>query len=110
MAPIDQLPAIQAFCAGAQLIDERGGKCVFLPDLGIMAGDTEMSQDALFVPNNLLGYGSSRLLYSAQLSSGSGQNWTQHHLVGRTWWAPSFKVPQQPAWRDEILAHLKGVA
>ena len=110
MAPIDQLPAIQAFCAGAQLIDERGGKCVFLPDLGIMVGETEMSKDALFVPYDLLGYGSSRLLYSAQLPSGAGKNWALHHLVERTWWAPSFKVPQQTAWRDEILAHLKGAA
>ena len=110
MPPNDQLLAIQSFCAGAQLIDERGGQCVFLPSLGIGIGETEMNLDALFVPFNLLGYGSSRLLYAMQLNAGSGKNWTQHHLIGRSWWAPSYKVQGQNLWRDEILAHLQGVA
>ena len=110
MSPDDQLPAIQSLCAGAQLIDERGSKCVFLPELGIRVGDADANYDALFVPFNLLGYGSSRLLFARQFSAGGGTNWTQHTLVGRTWWTPSFKVPQQSSWRDEILAHLKGVA
>lgn len=110
MAPNDQLLAIQALCAGAQLIEERGGKCVFMPNLGILVGGAVTNQDALFVPFNLLGYGSSRLLFAKQLSAGAGVNWTQQHLLGRSWWTPSYKVPQQTCWRDEILAHLQGVA
>lgn len=108
--PQDQLLAIQSLCAGAQLINERGGNCVFLPSLGLEVGPNGVNHDTVFVPYNLLGYGSSRLLFPSQLASGNGRNWTQHRLLGRNWWAPSFKVPRQSSWLDEILAHIRGVA
>ena len=104
-----ELPAIIALCASAQLIDERGGKVAHLPAFTFDAGGTAITQDLLFVPAPLASYPSSRLFYEHPVD-GRGSNWSTHHLIGRLWHAPSYKVDISRSWRDQILQHLQAVA
>ena len=48
--PEAELPAIIDLCAGAQLLDERGGKVAYLPAFTFDAGGTAITQNLLFVP------------------------------------------------------------
>ena len=106
--PSAELPALIDLCAGAQLLDERGGKVAHLPAFTFDVGGTAITQDLLFVPAPLAGYPSSRLLYE-QPVVGRGKNWSTHHLLGRLWHAPSYKVDTSCCWRDQILQHLQAV-
>ena len=107
--PEAELPAIIDLCAGAQLLDERGGKVAYLPAFTFDAGGTAITQNLLFVPAALASYPSSRLFYEHPVS-GRGKNWTTHHLIGRLWHAPSYKVDISCSWREQILQHLQAVA
>lgn len=107
--PEADLAAIIDLCAGAQLLDERGGKVAYLPAFTFDAGGTSITQDLLFVPEPLASYASSRLFYERPFV-GRGKNWTAHHLIGRLWHAPSYTVDISRGWRDQILQHLQAVA
>jgi hypothetical protein len=109
MSPEEQLSPIIDLCDHAQLVDETGRKVVFLPSMTFQVGKGEATQDLLFVPFRHSGY-DSRLFFAEQLGGNLAVNWTQHHLLGRVWWAPSFKVNTSLTWRDQILQHIKVVA
>ena len=104
-----ELTAISALCAAAQLIDERGGKVAYLPAFTFDVGGTSITQDLLFLPAQLASYPSSRLLYEHPVA-GRGNNWSTHHLIGRLWHAPSYKVDISRSWRDQIQQHLQALA
>ena len=108
-APEQQLAVIIDLCAQAQLVDEAGRKVVFLPNMTFQAGHEAATQDLLFVPFPHSGY-ESRLFFTQQLSGGDARNWTQHNLLNRNWWAPSYRVDVSLSWRDQILQHIKAVA
>ena len=103
------MPSIIGLCAKAQLVDESGKKVVFLPKVTFQAGAGEATRDLLFVPFPHSGY-DSRLFFTKTINSGAAQNWTQHNLLNRNWWSPSFKVDTSLSWRDQILQHIKVVA
>ena len=107
--PEAELAELIHLCAGAQLIDERGGKVAHLPAFTFDAGGEAITQDLLFVPAPLAGYPSSRLFYEESVD-GRGNNWTTHHLIGRVWHVPSYKVDISGSWRDQILQHFQAVA
>ena len=107
--PETELSGLIEFCAGARLLDERGGKVAYLPAFTFDAGGATITQDLLFIPMPLAGYPSSRLFHEHPID-GRGSNWTMHHLVGRIWHTPSYKVDISCSWLDQILQHLQGVA
>ena len=107
--PEAELAALIDLCAGTQLLDERGGKIAHLPAFTFDASGAAITQDLLFVPAPLASYPSSRLFFERSVA-GRGKNWTTHHLIGRVWHAPSYKVDTSRSWRDQILQHLQAVA
>lgn len=109
MTPDAQHAQIIDLCAKARLINETGRKVVFLPSMTFKVGKGQATQDLLYVPFHHSGY-DSRLFFTEQLGGNIAANWTQHHLIGRQWWAPSFKVNTVLSWRDQILQHVKVVA
>jgi len=109
MLPEAQLAPIIGLCANAQLVDESGRKVIFLPSMTFQAGTNDETQDLLFVPFHHSGY-DSRLFFSKSVNSGVAKNWTQHNLLNRTWWSPSYRVDTSLSWRDQILQHIKAVA
>lgn len=109
MTPEEQLNLITVLCANAQLVDESGRRAVYMPGMTFQAGAGEATQDLLFVPFRHSGY-DSRLFFTQKLDCGTACNWTQHNLINRTWWSPSYRVDVQLAWRDQILQHIKAVA
>ncbi len=109
MSPAEQLILIIDLCANAQLVDEAGQKVVFLPSMTFQAGTGEATQDLLFVPFQHSGY-ESRLFFTEAINCGLAVNWTQHNLLNRTWWSPSFRVDTSLSWRDQILQHIKVLA
>lgn len=108
MSPKEQLNLIIDLCPKAQLVDESGQKVVFLPDMKFQAGAGESTQSLLFVPFHFSGYDSS-LLFTQKLNEGPARNWTQHNLLNRKWWRPSYSVDTQLSWLDQIFQHLKAV-
>ena len=109
MVPEEQLPSIIDLCAKAQLVDESNRKVVFLPNMTFQVGHDEATQDLLFVPFPHSGY-DSRLFFTHLLNGGVARNWTQHNLLNRNWWSPSYRVDASLSWRDQILQHIKVVA
>jgi hypothetical protein len=91
------------------LFDETGRKVVFLPTMQFQAKSGTSTQDLLFVPFHHSGY-DSRWFFTEQLLETAAQNWKQHNLIGRTWWAPSFCVNTNLSWRDQVLQHIKAVS
>ena len=108
-SPEAELADLIDLFADTQLIDERGGKVAHLPAFTFDAGGAAVTQNLLFVPVPLASYPSSRLFYEHPVA-GRGKNWTTHHLIGRVWHAPSYKVDISCSWRDQILQHLQAVA
>lgn len=108
MTPEEQLEMILCLCKNAQLIEESGQKVVFLPTFTFKAGPNEITQDLLFVPFHHSGY-PSRLFFSVKMSGSSARNWTNHNLLNRNWWSPSYLVDTRKSWRDQILQHIQAV-
>ena len=109
MAPDEHLSLIINLCAGARLVNETGQKVVFLPSMTFQAGSGEETQDLLFVPFRHSGY-NSRLFFTRKINTGVARNWTEHNLLNRSWWSPSYSVDTSLSWRDQILQHIKVVA
>lgn len=107
--PAGQFEGVKAMHAGAALLKEGGRPVVMLPAFGFTAGDQAHQMDLLLVPFAHSGY-VTRLFFERQIA-GRGRNWTQHRIVERNWWAPSWNnVPETLGWRQMLMAHLGAVA
>lgn len=86
-----------------------GGRPVaLLPAFGFTAGGQPCRMDLLLVPFSHSGY-ITRLFFERRIA-GRGNNWNQHRLIERNWWAPSWNhVPATMRWTQMLSAHLRAV-
>ncbi len=104
--------ALQAMHPAASLHTEGGQLVALLPKVKfVIAGGTSVEMNLLLFPAAHSGY-VSRLFFERKLEgAGRSQNWNQHTVLGRAWWAPSWQDvnPNQP-WPSMLCAHLRAVA
>ncbi|ATQ68965.1 MULTISPECIES: hypothetical protein [Methylosinus] len=104
-----ELAQLKAMHGSAVLLKEGGQPVALLPTFGFTAaGGKAFRMDLLLVPFMHSGY-VTRLFFERQIAD-RGSNWTQHRLVERNWWAPSWNyVPASLRWTQMLLAHLRAV-
>lgn len=106
---LNQYEQIKALHGTATLLKEGGRPVVYLPGLSFSAAGRGETMDTLLVPFAHSGY-DTRLFFERQIPE-RGSNWTQHRVVDRTWWAPSWNhVPERLPWTAMLGAHLRAVA
>ena len=108
MSDQEQFAALKAIYPDAVLVREGGVAAAYLPAASFRAGGVTTTMQLLLFPAFHTGY-VTRLFFERKIS-GKGANWTQHSVVSRTWWAPSFKdvAPTLP-WPAMLFAHLRAV-
>lgn len=103
--------ALKAVHPEATLHTEGGNPVVLLPNSKFLAGGKTQEMSLLLVPFSHSGY-ATRLFFERALQGfGQSQNWTEHTVLSRKWWAPSWKdvAPSLP-WLSMLCAHLRAVA
>ncbi|TAM79644.1 MAG: hypothetical protein EPN47_17740 [Acidobacteria bacterium] len=109
--PTAEFAAIQAMHPSASLHTEGGNPVVLLPNFKFRAGGRAVEMALLLYPSAHSGY-VTRLFFERKLEGvGKSQNWKEHTVLSRKWWAPSWKdvVAAQP-WTSMLGAHLRAVA
>ncbi|MEQ1756029.1 MAG: hypothetical protein ABL973_18045 [Micropepsaceae bacterium] len=107
--PAKEIACLKAMHAGATLLKEGGQPVALLPAFGFTAGDRAYKMDLLLVPFAHSGY-ITRLFFAQQIE-GRAANWTQHRVIERNWWAPSWNhVPVAMRWTQMLSAHLRAVS
>jgi hypothetical protein len=94
------------------VLESEGGKPVgILPDMKFQAGNATQQMTLLLVPFEHSGY-ATRLFFERALKGfGSSDNWKEHTLLNRKWWAPSWaNVSANLTWGSMLCAHLRAVA
>lgn len=100
---------LKAICGAAALYNEGGSPVVLLPAFSFVAAGRDTKMDLLLHPSQHSGY-VTRLFFQQQIK-GRGANWTQHRVLERSWWAPSWKdVAPTLSWPAMLCAHLRAVA
>ena len=107
--PATEFAGLQPMHGSVVLLKEGGQHVALLPAFGFVAGGVSRRMDLVLVPFLHSGY-VTRLFFAQQID-GRGSNWTQHRVVERIWWAPSWNnVPPTLKWTQMISAHLRAVA
>ena len=94
------------------MLHTEGGKpVVHLPKFKFRAGGKSVQMDLLLYPSAHSGY-VTRLFFEHKLEgAGESKNWTEHTVLGRRWWAPSWNyVSAEQPWTSMLCAHLRAVA
>ena len=100
--------AIQDMHEACCLLREGGRPVVLLPAFAFRAEGRDERMDLLLHPSHHSGY-ATRLFFE-RIVVGRGVNWSQHRVVDRQWWAPSWRdVPETMAWPAILCAHLRAV-
>lgn len=103
-----EFASIKHMCLAAKLLTEGGKPCVLLPELQFQMAGVLGKMTLLLVPSEHSGY-QTRLFFEKKIE-GRGQNWNQHRVVEKQWWAPSWQgVSADLPWLDILLAHLRSV-
>lgn len=106
-----EFAAIKLLHTSAALHTESEMPVVLLPDFKFRAGGKSVQMNLLLYPSAHSGY-VTRLFFEQKLEgAGQSNNWNQHTVLSRTWWAPSWQnvSPDQP-WTSMLGAHLRAVA
>lgn len=104
-----EIAAVKMMHAAARLLTEGGRPVVFLPGFSFRAAAKDQKMDLLLVPWEHSGY-VTRLFFERPITE-RGQNWTQHYLIDRNWWTPSYNgVIATLPWREILCAHIRGLA
>lgn len=99
---------LKALHDSTAMLKEGGNPVVLLPKFSFRSAGAELVMDLLLVPFQHSGY-ITRLFFERQVA-GKGQNWTQHRIIERQWWAPSWKdVKPTLPWPAMLCAHLRAV-
>jgi hypothetical protein len=107
--PAVQFQKLRNLHGSAVLLSEGGKPVVVLPGFTFQSDGHSVTMDLLLRPHAHSGY-PTRLFFAEQIE-GKGQNWNQHRVVGRNWWAPSWNyVPESMDWPAMLCAHLRAVA
>lgn len=106
---VDEFARLKAMHEIAVLLGEGGKPVALLPAFTFTAGGRAETMDLLLVPFGHSGY-TTRLFFERKIDS-RGNNWSQHRVVDRNWWAPSWNnVPATLPWPAMLCAHLRAVA
>lgn len=101
----DQLEALQAFCAGVQVLREGSHEFVHLIKLQICVGGTNHVVDAILCPASHSGY--TTRLFLSQAFPGKGANWSVHQILGQAWHTWSWQgVPASMTLLQILMCHL----
>jgi hypothetical protein len=106
-----EFASIKAMHSSATLHTENKVPVILLPEFKFRAGGRSVEMTLLLHPAQHSGY-VTRLFFEQKLEgAGQSANWNPHTVLGRTWWAPSWKdvSPEQP-WTSMLCAHLRAVA
>jgi hypothetical protein len=104
----EHFAAIKAEFSRAVLLTEGGLPAVYLPSTTFRAAGSNATMDLLLFPSQHSGY-ATRLFFERPIRERS-QNWAQHCVVARTWWAPSFQgVAATLSWPAMVFAHLRAI-
>ena len=106
-----EFAAIQALHPSASLHTENSQPVVLLPDFKFRAGDKSEQMTLLLHPSRHSGYDTRLFFERALVGVGRTQNWTNHMVLTRQWWTPSWKdvLPEQP-WISILCAHLRALS
>lgn len=107
--PSREIVGIQAMHPDSVLLKEGGQSLALLRAFRFTAGGQPFAMDLLLVPFAHSGY-ITRLFFERKIEN-RASNWTQHRVVERNWWAPSWNhVPPSMSWTKMLSAHLRAVA
>ena len=107
--PAEEFARLKAMHGLAVLLKESGQAVALLPGFSFTAATRAETMDLLLVPFGHSGY-MTRLFFERKIED-RGNNWTQHRVVDRNWWAPSWNnVPPSLSWPAMLCAHLRAVA
>lgn len=104
-----QFDNLKALHANTRLLSETGRPVALLSQFPFRAAGRDQVMDLLLVPWEHSGY-PTRLFFTRAIPE-RGQNWKQHYVADRNWWAPSWSgVAANLPWREILCAHIRGVA
>lgn len=108
--PVDQVEELKAIFSNVSSAEEGGVTFFFIPSLELPPGCRPEQVDALLCPTLRDGY-HSRLFYAAQVQSPTQRNWNASgvRILERTWYAFSWKVPENLRLAQMISIHLRGL-
>lgn len=106
-----EFATIKLLHPSASLHTEGTQPAVFLPDFKFRAAGRAVQMALLLYPSAHSGY-ATRLFFEQKLEgAGQSRNWTEHTVLSRKWWAPSWKdVVADQTWTSMLGAHLRAVA
>jgi hypothetical protein len=106
----NNLASLQEIYPSASFQTEGGKAVALISDVRFSAGGKTEQMTLLLVPFHHTGY-ATRLFFERKLEgAGLSQNWTEHTVLGRKWWAPSWKdVSASQPWSGMLCAHLRAV-
>lgn len=108
MGSDEQLNALKSVFPDLEVGKEGGTEFVHIRDMPLPDGCVPNRVDGLLCPSARDGY-PSRLFLSEQIShSGKGTNWNAAgvRILGRQWWAVSWKTRDAQTLLEMILDHL----
>lgn len=105
MINTEYLKEFQVSYPEAKVFTEGGFDFIHIPILKLPRDNKPSEIEALLCPQMRDGY-ATRLFLSAQID-GKGSNWTQHHILGRTWHSWSWQnVHAAQQYIQILLGHL----
>lgn len=107
----NNLASLRAVYPTTSIQTEGGKSMVLITNAKFHAGGKTEEMALLLVPFEHSGY-ITRLFFERKLEGkGESQNWTEHTVLSRKWWAPSWQgVAALQPWISMLCAHLRAVA
>ena len=107
----DKFAAMQALHPEASLHSEGGVPVVLLPNFKFRAGGQSVQMTLLLHPSAHSGYVTRLFFERSLVGCGASNNWTEHTVLSRKWWAPSWQdVVHTQLWVSMLGAHLRAVS
>jgi len=104
----EDLAELGRCCGPVKVIAEANFDFVHIEKLKFLSDGLEVEVEALLCPQLRDGYATR--LYLALPFPSKGQNWTQHHILGRNWHSWSWQnVPAEQRLVQILLSHLKAL-
>jgi len=101
----EQLEALGAVCARAQVMNDAGIEFVYLEKLKVRSDEQALEIDALLRPGEYAGY-TTRLFLSQPVPT-KANNWSIHQFLGRAWHTWSWQgVPADLPLIQMLMCHL----